>query len=65
MILEPPKIKSDTVSTLSPSISHEVIGPDALIGYYKIWSTVSCTIQLVLVGYVLLYSSVYMLIPNF
>ena len=27
-ILEPPKIKSDTVSTVSPSISHEVIGPD-------------------------------------
>ena len=24
-ILEPPKIKSDTVSTVSPSISHEVI----------------------------------------
>ena len=26
MILEPPKIKSDTVSTISPSISHEVMG---------------------------------------
>ena len=25
-ILEPPKIKSDTVSTVSPSISHEVDG---------------------------------------
>ena len=23
-----PKIKSDTVSTVSPSISHEVMGPD-------------------------------------
>ena len=31
MILEPPKIKSDTVSTLSPSVSHEVMGPDAMI----------------------------------
>ena len=31
MILEPPKIKSDTVSTASPSISHEVMGPDAMI----------------------------------
>ena len=31
VILEPPKIKSDTVSTVSPSISHEVMGPDALI----------------------------------
>ena len=29
VILEPRKIKSDTVSTVSPSISHEVIGPDA------------------------------------
>ena len=31
VILEPRKIKSDTVSTVSPSISHEVMGPDALI----------------------------------
>ena len=31
VILEAPKIKSDTVSTVSPSISHEVIGPDAMI----------------------------------
>ena len=29
VISEPPKIKSDTVSTVSPSISHEVMGPDA------------------------------------
>ena len=29
VILEPPKIKSDTVSTVSSSISHEVMGPDA------------------------------------
>ena len=28
--LEPKKIKSDTVSTVSPSISHEVMGPDAM-----------------------------------
>ena len=28
VILEPPKIKSDTVSTVSPSVSHEVMGPD-------------------------------------
>ena len=28
VILEPPKIKSDTVSTVSPSICHEVVGPD-------------------------------------
>ena len=31
VILEPPKIKSDTVSTVSPFISHEVMGPDAMI----------------------------------
>ena len=31
VILEPAKIKSDTVSTVSPSISHEVMGPDAMI----------------------------------
>ena len=30
-ILEPQKIKSDSVSTVSPSISHEVMGPDAMI----------------------------------
>ena len=30
VILEPRKIKSDTVSTVSPSISHEVVGPDAM-----------------------------------
>ena len=28
VIFEPKKIKSDTVSTVSPPISHEVIGPD-------------------------------------
>ena len=33
VILEPPKIKSDTVSTVSPSISHEVMGPDALSSF--------------------------------
>ena len=31
VILEPKKIKSDTISTVSPSISHEVMGPDAMI----------------------------------
>ena len=31
VILEPPKIKFDTVSTVSPSICHEVMGPDAMI----------------------------------
>ena len=30
-ILETPKIKSVTVSTVSPSICHEIMGPDAMI----------------------------------
>ena len=31
VILEPKKIKSDTVAIVSPSISHEVMGRDAMI----------------------------------
>ena len=31
VILEPPKIQSVTVSTVSPSIWHEVMGLDAII----------------------------------
>ena len=31
VILEPRKIKSDTASTVSPFISHEVMEPDAMI----------------------------------
>ena len=31
VILEPPKIKSLTVSIVFPSIYHEVMGPDAMI----------------------------------
>ena len=31
VILEPPKIKSLTVSIVSPSFYHEVMGPDAMI----------------------------------
>ena len=31
VVLEPPKIKSNTVSIVSPSIYLEVIGPDAII----------------------------------
>ena len=31
VILEPKKIKSATVSFVSPSICHEVMGPDAMI----------------------------------
>ena len=38
VILEPKKIKSDTVSTVSPSISHEVMGPDAMIFVFRMLS---------------------------
>ena len=31
VILEPPKMKSAPVYTVSPSICHEVMGPDAMI----------------------------------
>ena len=31
VILEPPKIKSVTVSIVSPSVCYEVMGPDAMI----------------------------------
>ena len=31
VILQPLKIKSDTVSTVSPSTCHEVMGPNAMI----------------------------------
>ena len=36
VILEPPKIKSATVSTVSPSICHEVMGPDAIISFLNV-----------------------------
>ena len=31
VILEPPKIKTVTVSIVSPSVCHEVMGPDTMI----------------------------------
>ena len=34
VILEPKKIKSVTVSIVSPSICHEAIGPDATIFFF-------------------------------
>ena len=42
VILEPQKVKSDTISTVSPSISHEVMGPDCMIFVFWIpWSLFS------------------------
>ena len=36
LILEPKKIKSDTVSSVSLSIFHEVVGPDAMISFLNV-----------------------------
>ena len=38
VILETPKIKSATVSTLSSSICHEVMGPDGMIFVFWCWT---------------------------
>ena len=46
VILEPPKIKSAYVSTVSPSICHEVMGPDVMILVFWMLSfkpTFSCS----------------------
>ena len=37
VILEPKRIKSLTVSTVSPSMCHEVMGPDAMIFQRRQW----------------------------
>ena len=37
VILEPKKIKSVIASTFSPSICHEMIGPDAMILLFEYW----------------------------
>ena len=38
VILEPKKMKSDTVYTISPSISHEVMGPNAMTFIFRMLS---------------------------
>ena len=38
VVLEPLKIKSVTVSKVSPSICHEVMGPNAMIFIFWLWS---------------------------
>ena len=49
VILEPKKIKSVTVSIVSPSSCHEVMGPDAMIYYINLLYKInSCTIKKVL-----------------
>ena len=52
VILEPPKIKSDVVSTVSLSISHEVMRPDAMtfvfwiLSFKPTFSLFSCPVLL-------------------
>ena len=41
VILESPKIKSDTVSTVFPSISHELMGPDGILLNQNFFSAIS------------------------
>ena len=36
VILEPPKIKSATVSIVSPSTCHEVMGPDTMLSFLNV-----------------------------
>ena len=38
VILEPKQIKSLTVSTVSPCICHEVMGPDAMMLVFECWA---------------------------
>ena len=40
VILEPLKIKSDSDSTVSPSIYHEVMGPDAMMLVSDLYTSV-------------------------
>ena len=63
VISEPPKIKFLTVSTVYPSICHEVIGPDAMILLFECWIlsqlfhsplSFSSKVSLVLLGQILL-----------
>ena len=42
VILEPQKIKSDTVSMVSPSISHEAMEPDAIIVFMNVELQANC-----------------------
>ena len=40
VILEPKKIKSVTVAIVSPSISHEVMGPDVVLEFNKLYTSI-------------------------
>ena len=59
MILEPKKRKSVTVSIVSPSICHEVMGLDAMINVFKvclyIYTLYMCVHVYLIYVYILLY----------
>ena len=61
VILEPPKIKSIAVSTVSPSICHEVIGPGAMI---LVFSMLSFKPTFLLSSFTFIKSSVFGLIQS-
>ena len=45
VILEPKKIKSVTISIVSPSVCHEVMGPDAMILVFVGLHQFSCSVM--------------------
>ena len=64
VILEPPKIKSLTVSIVSPPIYHEVMGPEAMILIFGIFFFKLYIIVLVLPNIKMNPSQVYMCSPS-
>ena len=50
VIFEPPKVKSDTVSTVSPSICHEVMGP-LYIGWVNVCFSLLLDYEMLLCGF--------------
>ena len=64
MILEPRKIKSDTVSSVSPTISHEVMGPDAMIFVFRLKGAIICISEVVHISPGNLDSSLYLIQPG-
>ena len=51
VILEPPKIKSATVSTVSPSVCHEVVGLDATVLVFWIYYTIIYYLVVINMGF--------------
>ena len=68
VILEPKKIKSVTVSIVSPSICHEVMGLDAMINVFKvclyIYTLYMCVHVYLIYIYIYIYILLYLLYIN-